>query len=103
MNNLFNIICQNFRKHIVFSLIKALEFSIGVACCLIVLECIQEERSYDEFHKNESDKYQVVNNLDFGPIKEISMGCAYPASEALKNDFPEIDIPLNFGEEEKPY
>ena len=82
---------RNLIKNKFFSLINILGLSIGMAACLLILEYISFELSYDHFNKNAGDIYRVYNDR-YQNGKLIQHGTiTYSAiSKAMKADFPEV-------------
>ena len=91
IKNYFKIGWRNLRKNKVFSVINILGLSLGMAACLLILQYVNFELSYDHFNKNASDVYRVVNDR-YQNNKLIQHGTiTYSAvSKAMKDDFPEV-------------
>jgi len=82
---------RNLRKNKVFSLINIAGLSIGMAACLLILQYVNFELSYDQFNKNVSDLYRVYNDryqngklVQHGTITYSAIG------KAMQDDFPEV-------------
>jgi ABC-type antimicrobial peptide transport system permease subunit len=74
-----------------FSFINIAGLGIGMAAALLIFLWIGHEISFDRFHTNKDNLYEVyvlTGNMDGGPrvVNETSQ----PLGPALKNDFPEI-------------
>lgn len=78
-------------KNKVFSLINVMGLSLGMAACLLILQYVNFELSYDHFNNNASDIYRVVNDR-YQNNKLIQHGTiTYSAvSKAMKDDYPEV-------------
>lgn len=78
-------------KNKVFSLINIMGLSLGMAACLLILQYVNFELSYDHFNNNASDIYRVVNDR-YQNNKLIQHGTiTYSAvSKAMKDDYPEV-------------
>jgi putative ABC transport system permease protein len=78
-------------KNKVFSLINVLGLSLGMAACLLILQHVNFELSYDHFNKNAADIYRVINDR-YQNNKLIQHGTiTYSGvSKALHDDFPEV-------------
>lgn len=90
IKNYLSLALKNFRKQKLFSLINVLGLSIGITCCLMLFLFIQNEFSYDNFHKNGKNIYRLmrVGELN-GEIHEIPyVSIAY--APAIINDFPDV-------------
>ena len=91
LRNYFKTAWRNLMKNKVFSLINIAGLSIGMAACLLILQYVSFELSYDRFNKNGKDVYRVFNDryqngklIQHGTITYSAIG------KAMKNDFPEI-------------
>ena len=89
--NYFKTAWRNLMKNKTFSLINIAGLSIGMAACLLILQYVSFELSYDQFNKNVSDIYRVVNDryqngklVQHGTITYSAIG------KAMQDDFPGI-------------
>jgi len=82
---------RNIRKNKVFSVINIAGLAIGMAACMLILQYVNFELSYDQFNKNVSDVYRVYNDR-FQNGKLIQHGTiTYSAiGKAMQDDFPEV-------------
>lgn len=87
----FKTAWRNLWKNKVFSLINILGLSLGMSACLLILQYVNFELSYDHFNKNAPDIYRVVNDR-YQNNKLIQHGTiTYSAvSKAMKDDYPEV-------------
>jgi len=53
---------RNLKKNKTFSLINIAGLAIGMAVCLLILQYVNFELSYDQFNKNTPDIYRVAND-----------------------------------------
>jgi putative ABC transport system permease protein len=91
LKNYFKTAWRNLMKNKTFSLINIAGLSIGMAACLLILQYVSFELSYDQFNKNAADIYRVYNDryqggklVQHGTITYSGVG---PAMQA---DFPEV-------------
>ncbi len=91
IRNYFKIAWRNLINNKADSIINIIGLSIGMAACLLILEFVSFELSYDRFNKNAQDIYRVTNDR-FQKGKLVQHGTiTYSAvGPALKKDFPEI-------------
>ncbi|HEY8927963.1 MAG TPA: ABC transporter permease [Mucilaginibacter sp.] len=87
----FKTAWRNLWKNKVFSLINVLGLSLGMAACLLILQYVNFELSFDHFNDKAADLYRVVNDR-YQNNKLIQHGTiTYSAvSKAMKADFPEV-------------
>jgi len=74
-----------------FSLINISGLAIGMAVCLLILQYVNYELSYDQFNKHAADIYRVTNDryqngklIQHGTITYSGIG------KALQDDYPEV-------------
>jgi putative ABC transport system permease protein len=89
--NYFKTAWRNLMKNKTFSLINIAGLSIGMAACLLILQYVSFQLSFDQFNKNASDIYRVVNDryqngklIQHGTITYSAIG------KAMQDDFPEV-------------
>ncbi len=82
---------RNLRKNKTFSIINIAGLAIGMAACLLILQFVNFELSYDQFNKNVNDVYRVYNDryqngklIQHGTITYSAIG------KAMKDDYPEV-------------
>ena len=54
IGNYFKVATRNIAKRKMYSFINAFGLSIGIAFCVLIYLYIQDERSFDQFHKNKN-------------------------------------------------
>ncbi|HLK27060.1 MAG TPA: ABC transporter permease [Puia sp.] len=82
---------RNLLKNKIFSFINIAGLSIGMAACVLILQYVNFELSYDQFNKNVGDLYRVYNDryqngklVQHGTITYSAIG------KAMQNEYPEI-------------
>ena len=82
---------RNLMKNKIFSFINIAGLSIGMAACLLILEYVSFQLSYDQFNKNAPNVYRVYNDryqngklVQHGTITYSAIG------KAMQDDFPEV-------------
>ncbi len=73
-------------------LINIAGLSLGVTCCLILLIFIRYESSFDRYQPHADRTYRVVQHTEYPEQTLYWNTTAYPLAEALRNDFPEMEI-----------
>ena len=66
IRNYFKIALRNIVRHKAFTAINIAGLAIGMTCSIFILLWVQNELSYDRFHKNVQNIYRVVHT-DIGP------------------------------------
>ena len=89
--NYFKAAFRSIIKNKLFSIINIAGLAIGMAACLLILQYVSFELSYDRFNINAEDLYRVTNDryqegklVQHGTITYSAIG------KALKDDFPEV-------------
>jgi putative ABC transport system permease protein len=89
--NYLKITFQNIRRHKSFSFINITGLAVGLACSVLIFLWVQDELSYDRFHRNSSWIYRVVVS---GLINDTEIGYTLNPlilAETLRQDFPEVE------------
>jgi putative ABC transport system permease protein len=74
-----------------FSITNILGLAIGMAGCLLILQYVTYETSYDKFHKNHENIYRVQYNQYKNGESLFKCAAAVPAvGPAMKDNFPEV-------------
>ena len=85
--NYLTIALRNLIRHKVYSAINILGLAVGMACCMLILLFIQDELSYDHFHKKSDQIYRLT------PLYPNSQWACMPGpvGPELFDDIPEIE------------
>ncbi|WP_020527804.1 ABC transporter permease [Flexithrix dorotheae] len=89
--NYLKVAIRNIQKSRVTAVINILGLAVGMACCMLIYIFVQNELSYDKFHKN-SDRILRVLTIDKAlGVSNNLVGITYPPlGKALKEEFPEV-------------
>ncbi|MBN1352788.1 ABC transporter permease [candidate division KSB1 bacterium] len=96
--NYLRIALRNLSKHKIYSFINILGLSIGITCTILIMLWVQDELSYDRFHKNADNLYRIINYKD--KFQDKGAGTPAPLGPALKKEIPEI---VNFTRIASPF
>ena len=90
INNYFKIAFRNLWKNKGFSAINMIGLALGMACSLLILLWVHDEKSMDAFHQNGKNLYYVYErNILDGKI-ESWYWTQGPLTEELKKEVPEV-------------
>ncbi|HVW61876.1 MAG TPA: ABC transporter permease [Puia sp.] len=89
--NYIRIACRNLWRSKGFSFINLIGLAIGMASAILILLWIQNELSYDAFHKNKARLYEVWNRGTFDGKLQCWNTTPQPLGPALKQEVPEIE------------
>ncbi|RDC65451.1 ABC transporter permease [Adhaeribacter pallidiroseus] len=87
--NYLKIAWRNLLRHKAFSFINILGLALGMTCSILIALWVQDELSYNTFHKNGPQLYRIMANLNWGEI-QTGTNTPQPLAEALRKDIPEI-------------
>ncbi len=95
--NYLKIAWRNLWKHKTFSAIIVFGMAIAFAAALLLSLTAYQELSYDQFHKNKDDIYQVYMEEYRRDGTERTSTMAVPLAPALKKEYPAIIHITRFG------
>ena len=98
IKNYFKTAWRNMMRNKTSSFINVSGLSIGIACVLMIVIYIQNELSYDKFHKDSGRIFQVVLNGNMSGQEFWGGNTAPPVGAALTNNIPEIESYTRFYE-----
>ncbi len=89
--NYFISALRNITKNKIFSLINIAGLALGIAACLMILQYVSFQLSFDQFNSNAKNLYRVVNDryqngklIQHGTITYSAIG------KALQDDYAEV-------------
>ena len=92
IKNFFKIAWRNIKRHKVYSGINILGLAIGIAACLLILQYVSFELSYENFQTNKDRIYRVEQDrYDNGKLSTQWAAGAFGVGNAFKNAIPEIE------------
>lgn len=78
-------------KNKFFSIVNIFGLSVGLTCCMLIALYLHYETSYDSYHKNIDNLYQVGTMTILKDVKpDKSPFTSPPVAAALKQEYPEI-------------
>ena len=96
LKNYFKIAFRNLWKNKIFSVINIAGLGLGMACSLLILLWVRDERSIDAFHKNGKSIYYIYERNTLGGKIESWYWTQGPLGEELKKEIPEIKAATPF-------
>ncbi len=90
--NYFKTALRNLAKHKVFSFINIFGLALGIAACLLILQYVRFERSYDNFHEKGDRIYRVQQNrYEEGKLSTAWAAGAAGIGPAVLEAVPEVE------------
>jgi putative ABC transport system permease protein len=92
LRNYFKTAWPNIKRHKAYSAINILGLSIGIAACLLILQYVSFELSYENFQVNRDRIYRVEQDrYDNGKLSTQWAAGAFGVGNAFKAAIPEIE------------
>jgi len=92
IKNYFKIAWRNIKHHKAYSAINILGLAIGIAACMLILQYVAFELSYEDFHVNKNRVYRVQQDrYDNGKLSTQWAAGAYAVGNFFKDAIPEIE------------
>lgn len=82
---------RNFKKYKGNFLINIVGLSSGLTCVLFILLWVKDETSFDKFHENEGQLYQLITNLPLDNQLLTLVDSPFLVSENISEEFPEVE------------
>src|SRR6478609_10141266 len=90
IKNYFKVAFRNLSKNKFYSLINISGLSIGLAVGILILLWVQDELSFDKFHKNADNIYKLENRVGTGSSIQIWQSTVAPIGLMAKNELPQV-------------
>jgi putative ABC transport system permease protein len=87
---------RNMRRFKGYSFINIFGLAIGICCALLILLWVQDELSYDKFHRNAKNLYRVEQNQFYGGQPYHVNVTPYPSGPVWKEKIPEIQAATRY-------
>ena len=92
LKNYFKIAWRNIIRQKAYSAINIVGLAIGIAACLLILQYVSFELSYENFHANKDRIYRVrQDRYDNGRLSTQWAAGAYAVGNSFKEAIPEIE------------
>ena len=92
IKNYFKIAWRNIIRQKGYSAINILGLAIGIAACMLILQYVSVELSYENFHTNKDRIYRVQQDrFDNGKLSTQWAAGAYAVGNSFKDAIPEIE------------
>ena len=92
IKNYFKIAWRNAIRQKAYSLINIIGLAIGIAACLLILQYVSFELSYENFQVNKNRIYRVKQDrYDNGKLSTVWASGAYAVGNSFKDAIPEIE------------
>ena len=82
---------RNVMKYKVYSTINILGLALGMTCCLLILQYVSFELSYDNYHKDADRIYRIGIDIDTQSFKRSFAPISSFMAPMLKEVIPEVE------------
>lgn len=83
---------RNILKHRNFSIINIFGLSISLAICMLIILVVQDQFSYDNFHKNRDRIFRIQSKDNLSKIAIIKYASTtWPLAKELKDNYPFVE------------
>jgi putative ABC transport system permease protein len=90
IKNYIKIAWRNLIRNKGFAITNILGLTIGMTCTIFIFLWVKDEVSFDKFHKNHDNIYQVMATRDFKPTIFTDPNMVLPLAKALEGGNPQI-------------
>lgn len=92
IRNYFKVAIRNLFKDSFYSFINIFGLSIGITACLLIMLYVNNELSYDKFHKDHERIYRVTTKAQMSETQIMDLGVtSAPLADRFRNDIEEIE------------
>lgn len=98
VRNYLKVASRNIARRKMYSFINAFGLSIAIAFCTLIFLFVQDEKSFDQFHTNKENIYQILTanydgtKFDAGDRDPYNRNAWLPAqlADIMQDEFPEV-------------
>ena len=89
--NYLKIALRNIKRYKGYSFLNVIGLAIGMAICILILLWLQDELSWDRFHKNGDQIYRITSEDRAGGNVFKLAGSPSPIGPTLVEEYPEVE------------
>ena len=90
LRNYLVIALRNVRKHKGYAVLNVSGLALGIACFLLILLYVQDERSYDRFYEQADQIYRIAIHEVIPTGDAFYPLSPFPLAATLVSDYPEV-------------
>lgn len=91
IRNFITVAIRNILKHKFYSFINIVGLVIGMSCCLFIFIYVQDELSYDKFHKDYQNIYRVGLHGKIAGQEIYTSNSCIPLGPAMTSEVPGVE------------
>jgi putative ABC transport system permease protein len=96
LKNYLLVAWRNLKRNKVFSFINILGLALGIACSLLIILWVQDEKSMDSFHKNKKRLYTVFERQFYDGRVEGGYYTPGLLGQEMKRKIPGIELAADY-------
>src|SRR5579871_99352 len=96
LKNYLIVALRNLRRNKIFSFINIIGLGLGMACSLLIILWVQDEKSIDSFHANNSRLYNIYERQYYDGKVEAGYYTPGQLGSEIKKKIPEIEYACNY-------
>jgi putative ABC transport system permease protein len=101
LKNYLLVAWRNLRRNKVFSFINITGLALGIACSLLIMLWVQDEKSMDTFHSNRSRLYNLYERQYYDGRIEAGYYTPGLLAQELKKKIPEVEKAVDYSLDER--
>ncbi|MFC1725475.1 ABC transporter permease, partial [candidate division KSB1 bacterium] len=94
--NNFKITFRSIKKQKAYSFINISGLAVGLACCFLIFMWVQDELSYDNFHKDPGNTFRVISEYKDADKTIYFSRTPGPLAATLRDNYPEVVNSVKF-------
>jgi putative ABC transport system permease protein len=98
-NNYLKITLRNILKFKGYSIINILGLAIGIVACVLIMLYVQDELSFDAYHKDSNRIFRIATEVKEARGEFIAATSPVSMADVIKNDCTEIEYAGSFSSE----
>ncbi len=102
IRNYIKIALRNLRRNKLYSIINIGGLSLGLTACILIMFYVSHEHSYDKFHTDSENIYQLEGKAEFGDQTIFMQNFSPVVANAMVGNSPSVEAGLRINSEYKP-
>src|ERR1700730_10663545 len=99
--NYLKVAIRNLQRNKIFSSINIIGLALGMACSMLILLWVQDEKSKDAFHSNKSRLYTIYERQYFDGKIEAGYYTPGLLGQEMKKVLPEVQYATDYNTDER--
>lgn len=91
LRNEMTLAVRKLLRQKIYTGINIVGLAIGMSCCLVILLIVNDEFSYDRFHKNADRLYRITLDARVQDREFITARSSGPVAASLRENLPEVE------------